>query len=864
MTTLGGRSKRLGTLLALATGASGLALFAPTAPAVSDDTTPPRASAGQGEFLAPAYLEGDLDGDGQVTPTDLEIVGEALGTTDADPGWAEVAAADLDGDLTITVGDLALVSQGVLFDDGSFDLVEATALDMQEAMNAGVVTSVELTQAYLDRIAAYDATVVDPAATGRALNSIIATSDVALEAAAASDAARAENGGPSGMLDGIPVLLKDNYNTSDMPTTAGCGCWNLNQTTDDAFMVEGLREAGAIILGKASMDEFAFGFVSEFSALSEPGSSKLVASPYFTDRTAGGSSGGTGASIAANLGAIGFGTDTGGSIRVPSTYNQLVGIRPTVGAASRDGIVPLALSQDTGGPLARTVTDAAVALDAVVGTDANDPATAEADAEVPETYTSYLDPDALEGKRFGYLPEMVPPATATNAGQLAARRLFLQAVADLEAQGAVVEEITIDGIGAILGEASGSGTEFDHDLDAYAAAYLDADVPHRDLLAIAASGHTVPSRVGTYGTRGSVTQEQYDAWMASHTAVLESGQELVTGAMDEGDLDALIYPSGTPYGTYSTNMRLSPNTGMPSVTVPMGQTVAEDGVAMGAGAGVNLEFLGRDFAEGELIGAAYAFEQATAHRTTPALYPALEGDTFPGPGDDADEPGDGSVSVAPSKAKVAAGERFTVTVTQDAADLFAFGLDVGYDPAAVRYVAGSAEAGTTGTVVEETGTGSVSIAHTRLGTSPAAQGATDLVTLTFRALKPGKADIEVTGLVTSDATGATTETGEAVGADVKVVKASTATVAKLRSTEVPAGRKARLTVTVTSATLTPTGKVSVKVGRKVVVRGARLIDGRAALSFPVTGTGRKDVTVTYLPTSRFAGSKDRVTLRVTR
>lgn len=862
MTIRGSRSKRLGTLLALATGATGLALVAPGAPAMSDETPAPTSH--KGIYSEPAFLEGDLDDDGQVTPKDLEIVGDALGVAEGDDGWADVEAADLDDDLAITVADLALVSQHVLFDDGSFELVEATALDMQRAMNAGVVTSVELTQAYLDRIAAYDATVVDPAETGRALNSIIATSEAALDAAAASDAARAENGGPSSMLDGIPILLKDNYNTADMPTTAGCGCWDLNQTADDAFMVEGLREAGAIILGKASLDEFAFGFVSEFSALSEPGSSKLVASPYFTDRTAGGSSGGTGASIAANLGAIGFGTDTGGSIRVPSTYNQLVGIRPTVGAASRDGIVPLALSQDTGGPIARTVTDAAIALDAVVGSDPGDPATAEADANVPETYTSYLDPDALAGRRFGYVAQMLPPASATNPAQLAARRLFLEAVADLEAQGAEVEEIVIDGIAPILGEGSGSTNEFAHDLNAYVAAYLDPAVPHRDLLAIGASGHTVPSRVGTYNQRGAITQEQYETWMASHTAVLDSGGELVTGALDTADLDALIYPSGVPYGTYSTNMRLSPNTGLPSITVPMGQTVAEDAVPMGAGAGVNLEFLGRDFAEGDLIGMAYAFEQATHHRTTPALYGGLAGDVFAGPGDDADAPGDGSVSVTPSKSKVASGERFTVTISQEAADLFAYELDVAYDPTAVRYVANSATPGTDGATVEDAGRGTVSVAHTRLGTSPAAQGDTDLVTLTFRALKPGAGEIEVTRLVTSDPAGATVEQADPGAIEVKVVKAATTTKAELKSPTVKAGRTARLTVTVSSATLTPTGKVAVKVGRKVVVRGAVLEDGTATVRFTLTGTGRKKVTATYLPSARFAGSRDTVTVRVVR
>ena len=299
--------------------------------------------------------------------------------SDGSPGWPAVAAADLNGDHALTVADLALMSQEIIYDDGTFKLVEADALQMQAAMNAGVVTSVQLTKAYLARIAAYDRT-VQPGAT-QPLNSIITTSSVALAAAAESDAARAANHGPRSLLDGIPIVLKDNYDTKDMPTTAGCSCWAQNQTTDDSFMAKGLRAAHAIVLAKASMDEFAINTSSTFSFGSPAGSSLNVYSPYRptgTSSTSGGSSGGTGASVAANLAALGFGTDTGGSIRVPSSFNQLVGLRPTVGLTSRSGIVPLALSQDGGGPLARSVTDLAIALDAVVGTDPDDPATAAA------------------------------------------------------------------------------------------------------------------------------------------------------------------------------------------------------------------------------------------------------------------------------------------------------------------------------------------------------------------------------------------------------------------------------------------------------------------------------------------------------
>ena len=320
-------------------------------------------------LLMPYYTELDLTGDDQVTTADLGVAAEAIGTIATDAGWDDVSVIDLDADEEITVVDIAALSQRIVYDDGPFELIEADVIDMQAAMNAGVTTSVAITTEYLERIAAYDT--VAQGEDERPLHSIISTSDVALEAAAAADALRAEAGMTS-MLLGVPIAVKDNYNTVDMPTTAGCGCWDDNQTDGDAAMVEGLRTDGAIILAKASLDEFAYGFASEYSAFQPAGETTLVASPYFTDRTAGGSSGGTGAAIAANLAGIGFGTDTGGSIRVPSSYNALVGIRPTVGLASRDGIVPLALSQDTGGPMARSVLDAAVALDATVGVDESD------------------------------------------------------------------------------------------------------------------------------------------------------------------------------------------------------------------------------------------------------------------------------------------------------------------------------------------------------------------------------------------------------------------------------------------------------------------------------------------------------------
>jgi Asp-tRNA(Asn)/Glu-tRNA(Gln) amidotransferase A subunit family amidase len=577
-------------------------------------------------MLAPYYTEFDVTGDRQVTADDLQVVSDHMGATSADPAWTEVSAADADGDATITVADLSEASRRIIYDDGPFDIVEASVVDMQAAMNAGVLTSVDLTTEYLDRIAAYDRSDVDPAEDGRPLNAVISTSAAALDAAAAADRTRAEHGMTS-MLLGVPTILKDNYDTADMPTTAGCGCWDQNQTETDAAMVSGLREAGAVILAKASLDEFAYGFVSEFSAFQEVGSTLLVASPYATSQSAGGSSGGTGAAVAANLAGVGFGTDTGGSIRVPSSYNQLVGIRPTVGLTSRDGIVPLALSQDTGGPIARSVTDAALALDAVVGIDEADPATAAQEGRVPESYTASLDADALKGARIGYVASMIGSNPTTV-------RLWEQTRSALEAAGATVVEVAPpttwagdalpQGFQSVLAEPSGSTAEFRHDLASYAATHLSDQVQARTIDQILASGRFVTSREPVYVQRAAVTEDQYEAWAGpdgTHTRALAQGRLLVTQMLDDADLDALVYPSGNPYSTQGTNLRLSPNTGMPAVTVPMGQAVESDGTIPGAG--VNLEFLGRAFDEPTLLGLAYSLEQSIDARTTPALYPGL-------------------------------------------------------------------------------------------------------------------------------------------------------------------------------------------------------------------------------------------------
>jgi Asp-tRNA(Asn)/Glu-tRNA(Gln) amidotransferase A subunit family amidase len=268
-----------------------------------------------------------------------------------------------------------------------------------------------------------------------------------------------------------------------------------------------------------------------------------------------------------------------------------------------------------------------LALDAVVGIDEADAATAAQEGRVPESYTASLDADALKGARIGYVASMIGSNPTTV-------RLWEQTRSALEAAGATVVEVAPptawadgalpQGFQSVLAEPSGSTAEFRHDLAGYAATHLSDQVQARTIDQILASGRFVTSRESVYAQRAAVTEDQYQAWAGpdgTHTRALAQGRLLVTQMLDDADLDALVYPSGNPYSTQGTNLRLSPNTGMPAVTVPMGQAVESDGTIPGAG--VNLEFLGRAFDEPTLLGLAYSLEQSIDARTTPALYPDL-------------------------------------------------------------------------------------------------------------------------------------------------------------------------------------------------------------------------------------------------
>ena len=348
-----------------------------------------------------------------------------------------------------------------------FDVHEQTIPELQAAMADGRVTSRQIVAQYLARIEAYDR-------RGPALRAMIGINGGALDEAAALDRERAETG-PRGPLHGIPVVVKDNYDVAGLPTTAGASALAGWHPPDDAFQVARLKEAGAVIIGKANMHELAYGLTTVSSAGGQ------TRNPYDPSRNPGGSSGGTGAAVAAGFAAAGMGTDTCGSIRVPSSHHALAGLRGTRGLSSRDGIVPLALTQDMGGPMTKTVTDLAIVLDATVGVDPADEVTARGRGRVPDTYTDFLTEGALEGARIGVVTWLV--GSAQEDEPVAA--VIDAALETIEAAGAEVVEVELPGVPDLLEGASIIPVEFKFQL----ADYLRAPgAPVRSLREILDSG----------------------------------------------------------------------------------------------------------------------------------------------------------------------------------------------------------------------------------------------------------------------------------------------------------------------------------------------------------------------------------------
>ena len=487
----------------------------------------------------------------------------------------------------------------------SFQLIEATIPQLQAALTAGSVTSHDLVAMYLARIAAYDQ-------KGPALNAISVTTGKALAEADARDGER-RTGPPHGLLHGIPVIVKDNYETSDMQTADGSRSLAGWVPPDDAFLVKRLHQAGAIIIAKSNMHEFARGITTLGSLFGQ------TRNPYALERNPGGSSGGTGAAIAANFAAAGMGSDTCGSIRIPASHNSLVGIRGTQGLASRSGIIPLSSTQDIGGPIARTVTDFAIMLDAIVGYDPADPQTAASLGNAPKSYTDFLQLTALRGARIGLLTDLlgIDPADAEVAS------VVRGAVDEMKGQGAEIVEVSIPGLSDLLTDRLNGflvlAYDFKFDLNAYLAAHPTA--PVHSLEEILASGKYHPAMEKTLRDGQAIETRDTKEYL-EHIVKRNILRQAVLKSMADNRVDALAYPTIRRKANVigeaqlGSNCHLSANSGLPAITVPGGFT--QDGLPVG------IELLGRAWSEPELIKLAYAYEQATRHRRSPDSTPALD------------------------------------------------------------------------------------------------------------------------------------------------------------------------------------------------------------------------------------------------
>ncbi|MEM6708646.1 MAG: amidase family protein [Pseudomonadota bacterium] len=423
---------------------------------------------------------------------------------------------------------IALFSSNIWAADATpaFDPLEATILDMQLAMGTGRTSAVALLEFYIERIERLDA-------AGPTLNSVATLSASARAVAASLDRERAERG-PRGPLHGIPILVKDNFETADMPTEAGSLVLEGFAPAQDAELVRRLRKAGAVIFGKTNMHEFAYGIETIGSAFG------TTRNPYDPSRNPGGSSGGTGAAVAANFAAVGMGSDTCGSIRDPAAHNSLVGLRQTQGASSRDGIVPLSSTQDIGGPLARSVTDLALILDATAGYHAADPQTAASIGRFKNSFLASLQPDALRGARIGVVRDLV----RIDAADDAVAKVFDAALAELRALGADVIDVSVaDLLAMTLAVDDGFyvlAHDFGRDINAYLASRPSA--PVRDLNAILATGKLaapVQPLVQRSAAIQSDPQERYLGERAKRER-LSSG---LLAVMAEAKVDYLTYPT---------------------------------------------------------------------------------------------------------------------------------------------------------------------------------------------------------------------------------------------------------------------------------------------------------------------------------
>ena len=499
----------------------------------------------------------------------------------------------------------------------ALDLAEASIADLGARMASGELTSRRITQWYLDRIAAIDD-------AGPTLNAVVETNPDALAIAEALDAERAA-GKLRGPLHGIPVLLKDNIDTGDkMKTTAGSLALADHVAASDAFIAARLREAGAVIIGKTNLSEWA-NFRSRDSSSGWSSRGGQTKNPYALDRSPCGSSSGTGAAIAAGLAVVGVGTETDGSIICPSSANGLVGIKPTLGLASRSGIIPIAHSQDTAGPMARSVADAALLLAAMRGVDPDDQASAASAPHATVDLAAALDPGALKGKRIGVLRQFFGFDRRVDAAMEAA-------IATLKAQGAeIVDPVELPNFRQYgAQEFTVLLYEFKHGVERYLAERAP-DAPVRTLADLIAFNQREAARVMPWfgqetveaaNAKGDLTEAEYTKALAD--AKRMAGVEGIDAALAAHKLDALLAPSNGPAWTVDWvngdhfgggSSQPAAVAGYPNVTVPAGFV---------HGLPVGVSFFGAAWSEPTLIGIAHAFEQTQRARKAPTFRASVD------------------------------------------------------------------------------------------------------------------------------------------------------------------------------------------------------------------------------------------------
>jgi amidase len=481
------------------------------------------------------------------------------------------------------------------------EVFEKSILELQELQSAGKLTSRALVEAYMARIKAYDQ-------NGPKLNAIVMLNPHALEEADALDRERAQKGA-RGPLHGIPVLVKDNYDTIDMPTADGTLGLATLQSSADAFQVKRLRRAGAVILGKTTMHELAAG-ITTISSLTG-----ATRNPYDPARVPGGSSGGSAAAVAASFAAAAMGSDTSGSLRIPAAFQNLFALRVTRGLSSRAGVAPLSSTQDVAGPLARSVTDLAILLDATVGSDPDDAVTASARNHIPKTYREMLRPDGLRGVRIG----LVNSLFGHSQGEEESGNIVRKALEAMKARGAQLVDVSIPGLDELMHQSGVIDYEFKFDLADYLGRHPDA--PVKSLGEILDRGLYQEQLEDRLRLRNRPDTRDSDAYRQA----LQKRRELhdvLLAALEQQHLDALAFPTlvrepafiGEAQGGADA-CQLSANSGLPEISVPAG--FSANGLPVG------MELLGKDFDEPGLLKLAYAWEQATKPRRAPFSTPQL-------------------------------------------------------------------------------------------------------------------------------------------------------------------------------------------------------------------------------------------------